>query len=210
MLLTKLKHPYVLPLIGLLETRGMRKRGLPAMVQKYCVHGSLKRFLEKSATVTSGFPGDKTSATQAQPIGLQVKLSIVTGVAEALKYVASYGYVHRDVAARNILIDEHLVPKLTGFQSAVLLPPGQDSITGLIEAGQDPVPLRWAPPEVVLKNTCSEQSDVWAFGVLLYEVFGDGVQPYVLAPAPTLPTGLSCQSQNPRPSLHAVQIGRIS
>eukprot|EP00240_Pyramimonas_obovata_P003728 CAMPEP_0118957862 /NCGR_PEP_ID=MMETSP1169-20130426/62326_1 /TAXON_ID=36882 /ORGANISM="Pyramimonas obovata, Strain CCMP722" /LENGTH=362 /DNA_ID=CAMNT_0006905965 /DNA_START=247 /DNA_END=1331 /DNA_ORIENTATION=- len=113
----------------------------------------------------------------------QVLLAMAQQVCEAMQYIACHEVVHRDLAARNVLVFEDLNPadpssvrvKVSDFGLSRPSCYYQRTATG---AGGDALPVRYMPPEAIQRNKWSEKSDVWAFGVLLWEVAALGAKPY--------------------------------
>ncbi|KAI6238965.1 Tyrosine-protein kinase [Aphelenchoides fujianensis] len=87
-----------------------------------------------------------------------------------LEHVHQRGILHRDIAARNCLYGRKVV-KLSDFGLSRQCP------TYVME-GSEKAPLRWLAPEVFRSQVCSFASDVWAFGVLVWEIFTNGAEPY--------------------------------
>lgn len=93
-------------------------------------------------------------------------------------YLSDRKFVHRDLASRNCLLDATGNCKIADFglsQRVYSSHGGNDYYRGDEE---DAIPIRWMPPEAVLQNKYTIESDVWAFGVLLWEIFSLALQPY--------------------------------
>ena len=102
-------------------------------------------------------------------------LSCSLQIAEGLAYLAGQRYVHRDIATRNCLVDHNLVVKVGDFG----LSREVNSMDYYRVGGtQADLPVRWMPPEALLFGKFTTQSDVWSFGILMWEVYTSGHQPY--------------------------------
>nr|XP_033799791.1 tyrosine-protein kinase BTK [Geotrypetes seraphini] len=100
-------------------------------------------------------------------------LEICKDVCEAMEYLESKQFLHRDLAARNCLVNESGTVKVSDFGlSRYVLDDEYTSSVG------SKFPVRWSPPEVLLYSKFSSKSDVWAFGVLIWEVYTLGKMPY--------------------------------
>lgn len=91
-----------------------------------------------------------------------------------MEYLAANHYVHRDLAARNCLVADRLVIKISDF-----------GLTRDVYAqdyylcqSKKYLPIRWMPPEAIFYGKFNELTDVWAFGVVLWEMYSYGTQPY--------------------------------
>lgn len=97
-----------------------------------------------------------------------------TQITAGMEYLASHGYVHKDLAARNVLVGEQLHVKISdlGLSREIY------SSDYYCLQPKTLLPIRWMPPEAIAYGKFSTDSDIWSFGVVLWEVFSYGLQPY--------------------------------
>uniref|UniRef100_A0A667YQN6 Tyrosine-protein kinase n=1 Tax=Myripristis murdjan TaxID=586833 RepID=A0A667YQN6_9TELE len=100
-------------------------------------------------------------------------LSVCLDVSEGMEHLERNGFIHRDLAARNCLVNGALVVKVSDFGMArYVLDDQYTSSSGA------KFPVKWSPPEVFNFCRYSSKSDVWSYGVLMWEVFTEGRMPF--------------------------------
>ncbi|KAK1890246.1 Tyrosine-protein kinase Tec [Dissostichus eleginoides] len=104
---------------------------------------------------------------------LESLLSISLDVCEGMEHLEANGFIHRDLASRNCLVNDSLVVKVSDFGMArYVLDDQYTSSSGT------KFPVKWSPPEVFNFCKYSSKSDVWSFAVLMWEVFTEGRMPF--------------------------------
>ncbi|KAM6140963.1 LOW QUALITY PROTEIN: receptor-type tyrosine-protein kinase FLT3 [Pterocles gutturalis] len=95
-------------------------------------------------------------------------------VAKGMEFLESKSCIHRDLAARNILVTHGKVVKICDFGLA------RDAVndSNYIVRGNARLPVKWMAPESLFERTYTMKSDVWSYGILLWEIFSLGVNPY--------------------------------
>ncbi|CAG0921627.1 unnamed protein product [Notodromas monacha] len=113
-------------------------------------------------------------ATVSYPLLTQEVVRMAIQVAQACAYLTDNDIVHRDLATRSCMVDDKMKVKLADNALSRDLFPDDYQCLG----DMDNRPLRWMPPEAIVDKRFSEASDVWAFGVLLWELTTLAQQPY--------------------------------
>ncbi|KAM7055400.1 high affinity nerve growth factor receptor isoform 1-T1 [Molossus nigricans] len=166
-LLTMLQHQHIVRFFGVC-TEG----GPLLMVFEYMRHGDLNRFLRSHGPDAKLLAGGEDVAPG--PLGLGQLLAVASQVAAGMVYLAGLHFVHRDLATRNCLVGQGLVVKIGDFGMSRDIYSTDYYRVG----GRTMLPIRWMPPESILYRKFTTESDVWSFGVLLWEIFTYGKQPW--------------------------------
>ncbi|XP_072860067.2 ephrin type-A receptor 5 isoform X9 [Pogona vitticeps] len=147
-------HPNIIHLEGVVT------KSKPVMiVTEYMENGSLDTFLKKN----------DGQFTVIQLVGM------LRGIASGMKYLSDMGYVHRDLAARNILINSNLVCKVSDFGLSRIL---EDDPEAAYTTRGGKIPIRWTAPEAIAFRKFTSASDVWSYGIVMWEVVSYGERPY--------------------------------
>ena len=150
-LMAQFDHDNVVRLIGVVTA------GEPLLVVlEFCEIGALDSYVKSH---------DLTPAAQ-------VKISI--DCSKGMQYLASLHFVHRDLASRNVLLDSSLTGKIADFGLSRESEENKDYYASKGGA----LPIRWTAPEALEHRKFSEKSDVWSFGILLYEIWTKAMLPY--------------------------------
>uniref|UniRef100_A0A8D1LP69 receptor protein-tyrosine kinase n=1 Tax=Sus scrofa TaxID=9823 RepID=A0A8D1LP69_PIG len=175
-LMAEFDNPNIVKLLGVCAV------GKPmCLLFEYMAFGDLNEFLRSMSPHTgrSLSPGDLPSQAQASspgppPLSCAEQLCIARQVAAGMAYLSERKFVHRDLATRNCLVGENMVVKIADFG----LSRNIYSADYYKANENDAIPIRWMPPESIFYNRYTTESDVWAYGVVLWEIFSYGLQPY--------------------------------
>lgn len=179
-LMVEFNHVNIVRLLGVCVV------GKPlCLLFEYMSKGDLNEFLrlcspEHFIVRRRELPGEQPKLDHAE------QLDIAAQVAAGMVYLAERGYVHRDLATRNCLVGDRCATfdRSKGcHRSGLIVKIADFGLTRHIRDGdyykgsdQDAIPIRWMPLEAILYNRFTTESDVWSYGIVLWEIFSFALQ----------------------------------
>uniref|UniRef100_A0A1I8Q4U6 Fibroblast growth factor receptor n=1 Tax=Stomoxys calcitrans TaxID=35570 RepID=A0A1I8Q4U6_STOCA len=162
------KHINIINLLGCCSQSGPLY-----VIVEFAPHGNLKDFLNKNRPIKE-YDKDGNLTPPQHHLTEKHLISFAFQIARGMEYLASRRCIHRDLAARNVLVSDDYVMKIADF--------------GLARDIQDTdyyrkntngrLPIKWMAPESLQEKFYDSQSDVWSYGILLWEIMTFGAQPY--------------------------------
>ena len=145
-------------------------------------HDSLSSNIKKLYSTVNKKPELKKQELTTSKILLIDLIKYCAQIANGMKFLHSKKICHRDLAARNILVDENKVAKIADFGLA------RDIQDGYYykRKTEMKVPVKWMAPETLFDLKVYPNSDVWSFGILMWEIFTLGGNPYPTVPVEKL------------------------
>ncbi|XP_077952554.1 melanoma receptor tyrosine-protein kinase isoform X2 [Gasterosteus aculeatus] len=138
-------------------------------------------------------------------VGAQWLLNCCVQMAKGMNYLEERHLVHRDLAARNVLVKTPNHVKITDFGLAKLLASDEQEY----HADGGKVPIKWMALESILQWTYTHQSDVWSFGVTVWELMTFGTKPYDGIPASEMSSVLERGDRLPQPPICTIEVYMI-
>ncbi|XP_043945371.1 ephrin type-A receptor 7-like [Protopterus annectens] len=151
-ILGQFDHPNIVRLEGVI-TRG----NTMMIVIEHMANGALDSFLRKH----------EGQFTVIQLIGM------LSGIASGMKYLTEMGYIHKKLAAHKVLVNSNLSCKISGFRQLQ-----EDKMEVIFTTMSGKSSVLWTAPEAIQYGRYSSASDVWSFGIVMWEVMSYGERPY--------------------------------
>ncbi|XP_003937008.1 tyrosine-protein kinase receptor Tie-1 isoform X1 [Saimiri boliviensis] len=158
-------HPNIINLLG-----ACKNRGYLYIAIEYAPYGNLLDFLRKSRVLETD-PAFAREHGTASTLSSRQLLRFASDAANGMQYLSEKQFIHRDLAARNVLVGENLASKIADFG----LSRGEEVY---VKKTMGRLPVRWMAIESLNYSVYTTKSDVWSFGVLLWEIVSLGGTPY--------------------------------
>ncbi|CAM1296228.1 FGFR4 (predicted) [Pycnogonum litorale] len=169
------KHRNIINLLGCCTQDGPLY-----VITEYAQYGNLRDYL-RSHRPSSGYER-AISDTRPNPLTIKDLVSFARQVARGMEYLSSRKCIHRDLAARNVLVAENKEIKIADFGLARDV----HNINYYKKTTDGRLPVKWMAPEALFDRLYTTQSDVWSYGVLLWEIITLGGTPYPSVPVEKL------------------------
>nr|XP_060643736.1 fibroblast growth factor receptor 1 isoform X3 [Anolis sagrei ordinatus] len=170
------KHKNIINLLG-----ACTQDGPLYVIVEYASKGNLREYLQARRPPGMEYCYNPTHLPDEQ-LSFKDLVSCAYQVARGMEYLASKKCIHRDLAARNVLVTEDSVMKIADFGLARDI----HHIDYYKKTTNGRLPVKWMAPEALFDRIYTHQSDVWSFGVLLWEIFTLGGSPYPGVPVEEL------------------------
>ncbi|XP_010857542.1 fibroblast growth factor receptor 2 isoform X9 [Bos indicus] len=162
------KHKNIINLLG-----ACTQDGPLYVIVEYASKGNLREYLRARRPPGMEYSYDINRVPEEQ-MAFKDLVSCTYQLARGMEYLASQKCIHRDLAARNVLVTENNVMKIADFGLARDI----NNIDYYKKTTNGRLPVKWMAPEALFDRVYTHQSDVWSFGVLMWEIFTLGGSPY--------------------------------
>ncbi|NXA32116.1 FGFR4 factor, partial [Eudromia elegans] len=162
------KHKNIINLLGVCTQDGPLY-----VIVEFAAKGNLREYLRARRPPTPDYTFDITAMPEEQ-LSFKDLVSCVYQVARGMEYLESKRCIHRDLAARNVLVTAENVMKIADFGLARDV----HDIDYYKKTSNGRLPVKWMAPEALFDRVYTHQSDVWSFGILMWEIFTLGGSPY--------------------------------
>lgn len=171
-ILNNLHHPNVLTMLGVM----LHDEPNSMLFELNMTEGDLHEYLVAHSPRSIDIPNQSYNGNN-KILNMCDFLHILIQIAAGMEYLSTCHYIHKDLAARNCTVGRHMTVKIASIALSKDVY-ACDYYRFHSSTIKGYYPLRWMPPEAFLLGKFSTASDIWSFGVLMWEVFSYGLQPY--------------------------------
>ena len=157
-------HPNVINILGICTQETILR-----VVYEYLECGTLHDYLLRHSPLD-----DPNDCCKPDCLSGSDLLSIAVQVADALNYLTNNSYIHGDIATRSCMVGPQRTVKITDISLSWY----RHARDYYWEENKRPMPIRWMAPEGVIHSKFTAETDIWSFGVFLWELFSYGDQPH--------------------------------
>ncbi|XP_020288431.1 fibroblast growth factor receptor homolog 1-like isoform X2 [Pseudomyrmex gracilis] len=168
------KHVNIINLLG-----ACTQNGPLYVIVEFAPHGNLRDFLRDHRPSSGYEPTIGQEMKERKTLTQKDLVSFAYQVARGMEYLASRRCIHRDLAARNVLVSDEYVLKIADFGLARDI----HSHDYYRKTTDGRLPVKWMAPEALFHRVYTTQSDVWSYGILLWEIMTLGGTPYPSVPS---------------------------
>ncbi|XP_014481674.1 PREDICTED: fibroblast growth factor receptor homolog 1-like isoform X3 [Dinoponera quadriceps] len=168
------KHVNIINLLG-----ACTQNGPLYVVVEFAPHGNLRDFLRNHRPSSGYEPAIGQEPKERKTLTQKDLVSFAYQVARGMEYLASRRCIHRDLAARNVLVSDEYVLKIADFGLARDI----HCHDYYRKTTDGRLPVKWMAPEALFHRVYTTQSDVWSYGILLWEIMTLGGTPYPSVPS---------------------------
>ncbi|KAM9704409.1 tyrosine-protein kinase FRK isoform 2-T2 [Menidia menidia] len=158
------------------EAQIMKKLRHPKLIQLYAVCTLEEPIYIITELMKNGSLLEYLQKDKGRTLCIKDQIEMAAQVAAGMAFLETQNYIHRDLAARNVLVGENNICKVADFGLARVFMRENDNVYEAKEGTKFPV--KWTAPEAIHNNKFTIKSDVWSFGILLYEILTFGQMPY--------------------------------
>ncbi|XP_038071439.1 tyrosine-protein kinase receptor TYRO3-like [Patiria miniata] len=166
MLTVDLLHPNILTIIGISLEFVNSKQIRPLVVMPFLENGDLNSFLKNVRLANN------------QELSMRWRVDLMAQIASGMEFIASKNIVHRDLATRNCMLDDNYTVKVADFGLARQMHDAEFYKMKIRQSISCSLPVKWVAMEGLNDSIFTTMSDVWSFGVTMWEIFTHAKIPY--------------------------------
>jgi len=161
LIIKNFKHKNIMDLLGVV----LKPSQPPLLVEPYMKYSDLNSYLRRC----------RTTPRQYQKLSSRQLANFAQQIACGMEYISAQGFLHRSLQTRNCMVNEKLEIKIAGFELSRGLNHDEQQYKMNIKTS---LPIKWMAIESFTDFIFSQKTDVWSFGILIWEIFSFGQQPY--------------------------------